>query len=104
MLAAGDYLAPPFKRWLSRLFLPEASWNRADQDAAAAEIAAHLDVLEGAARRAASIWPAAAFTPGRHRLCADGLRAGDLPARHAARAASGGAGLGRAPAGASRGA
>ncbi len=46
MLAAGDYLAPPFKRWLTRLFLPEASWNRADQDAAAAEIGGHLDVLE----------------------------------------------------------
>lgn len=46
MLAAGDYLAPPFKRWLTRLFTPEASWNRADQDAAAGEIAAHLDVLE----------------------------------------------------------
>jgi glutathione S-transferase len=46
MQAAGDYLAPPFKRWLTRLFLPEASWNRADQDAAAAEIGGHLDVLE----------------------------------------------------------
>ena len=47
MLAAGDYLALPFKRWLTRLFTPEASWNRADQEAAVAEIAAHLDVLEG---------------------------------------------------------
>lgn len=47
MLAAGDYLAPPFKRWLTRLFLPPAAWDRADQDAAAAEIAAHLDVLAG---------------------------------------------------------
>jgi glutathione S-transferase len=46
MLAAGDYLAPPFKRWLTRLFTPQASWNRADQDAAAAEIGAHLEVLE----------------------------------------------------------
>lgn len=48
MLASGDYLAPPFKRWLTRLFLPEAAWDRADQEAAAAEIAAHLDVLEAA--------------------------------------------------------
>jgi len=46
MLAAGDYLAPPFKRWIARLFLPEESWDRADQDAAKVEIAAHLDVLE----------------------------------------------------------
>jgi glutathione S-transferase len=46
MLAAGDYLAPPFKRWLARLFTPESAWDRADQEAAAAEIGAHLDVLE----------------------------------------------------------
>jgi glutathione S-transferase len=46
MLAAGDYLAPPFKRWLSRMFQPEAIWNRDDQEAARDEIAAHLDVLE----------------------------------------------------------
>src|SRR5262249_38385491 len=46
MLASGDYLAPPFKRWATRLFTPEASWDRADQARAADEIAAHLDVLE----------------------------------------------------------
>ena len=46
MLASGDYLAPPFKRWIARLFLPEESWDLADQDAAKVEIAAHLDVLE----------------------------------------------------------
>ena len=46
MLAAGDYLAPAFKRWLTRLFTPEAAWDRADQARAAEEIAAHLDVLE----------------------------------------------------------
>ena len=64
MLAAGDYLAPPFKRWLTRLFLPEESWNRADQDAAAVEIGRHLDVLEGILagrdvprRRRDSPWP-----------------------------------------------
>jgi len=45
MLAAGDYLAPPFKRWLTRIFAPEAAWDRADQDAAVVEIGAHLDVL-----------------------------------------------------------
>src|SRR5262245_49311503 len=46
MCASGDYLAPPFKRWLTRLFTPEASWDRADQERAVGEIAAHLDVLE----------------------------------------------------------
>jgi glutathione S-transferase len=45
MGTAGDYLAPPFKRWLTRLFTPEAEWDRADQEAALHEIAAHLDVL-----------------------------------------------------------
>jgi len=47
MLAAGDYLAPPFKRWLTRLFTPEATWNHEDQARAAEEIADHFDVLEG---------------------------------------------------------
>jgi glutathione S-transferase len=47
MLAAGDYLTPPFHRWLAQFFTPESSWDRADQARAADEIAAHLDVLEG---------------------------------------------------------
>ena len=46
MLAAGDYLAPPFKRWAARFFTPEPTWDHADQARAADEIAAHLDVLE----------------------------------------------------------
>jgi glutathione S-transferase len=46
MLASGDYLAQPLKRWLPRLFAPEASWDRADQERAVAEIGEHLDVLE----------------------------------------------------------
>jgi glutathione S-transferase len=46
MLAAGDYLTPPFHRWLAQFFTPEATWDRADQARAAEEIAAHLDVLE----------------------------------------------------------
>jgi glutathione S-transferase len=46
MLAAGDYLTPPFHRWLAQFFTPEATWDRADQARAADEIAAHLDVLE----------------------------------------------------------
>ena len=46
MLTAGDYLTPPFKRWLAQFFTPEATWNRADQARAADEVAAHLDVLE----------------------------------------------------------
>lgn len=45
MLTAGDYLAPPFKRWLARLFTPEEQWDRADQEAAVGEIGTHLDVL-----------------------------------------------------------
>ena len=45
MQASGDYLAPPFKRWLTRLFTPEERWDRADQEAAAVEIGTHLDVL-----------------------------------------------------------
>ena len=48
MLASGDYLAQPLKRWLPRLFAPEASWDRADQDRAVGEIGDHLDVLEAA--------------------------------------------------------
>ena len=48
MLASGDYLAPPFKRWAARFFTPETTWDRADQARAADEIAAHLDVLEAA--------------------------------------------------------
>jgi glutathione S-transferase len=46
MLASGDYLGPPFKRWAARFFTPETAWDRADQARAAEEIAAHLDVLE----------------------------------------------------------
>jgi glutathione S-transferase len=46
MQASGDYLAPPFKRWITRLFTPEAEWDRANQELAAGEIACHLDVLE----------------------------------------------------------
>jgi len=48
MLAAGDYFAVAFKRWLPRLFAPEAAWDRADQERAKGELAAHLDVLETA--------------------------------------------------------
>ncbi len=51
MLAAGDYLAPAFKRWLTRLFTPAPTWDRADQARAAEEIGAHLDVLEAALER-----------------------------------------------------
>ncbi|MEO8601449.1 MAG: glutathione S-transferase family protein [bacterium] len=47
MLASGDYFAPPFKRWLTRLFLPESAWDRDDQARAADELGEHLDVLEG---------------------------------------------------------
>jgi glutathione S-transferase len=46
MLAAGDYFAAPLKRWLTRLFAPESTWDRADQERAAAELGAHLDILE----------------------------------------------------------
>lgn len=46
MHASGDYFAAPLKRWLTRLFTPESSWDRADQTRARAEMAAHLDVLE----------------------------------------------------------
>jgi len=46
MQAAGDYFTPPFKRWITRLFTPEAEWDRADQERAAEEMAEHLDVLE----------------------------------------------------------
>jgi glutathione S-transferase len=45
MLASGDYLAPPFHRWLARFFTPEATWNRDDQTRAVGEIGAYLDVL-----------------------------------------------------------
>jgi glutathione S-transferase len=45
MLVAGDYLTPPFKRWLAQFFTPESTWDRADQARAGDEIAAHLDVL-----------------------------------------------------------
>ena len=48
MLASGDYLTPPFKRWLARLFSPEEQRNRDDEARAAVDIAAHLDVLEHA--------------------------------------------------------
>jgi glutathione S-transferase len=46
MLASGDYFAAPLKRWLSRLFAPEAMWDRADQERAVVELGEHLDVLE----------------------------------------------------------
>ena len=46
MQASGDYLAPPFKRWLARLFTPREQWDVADQERAREEIGAHLDVLE----------------------------------------------------------
>jgi glutathione S-transferase len=48
MCASGDYLTPPFHRWIARLFTPEATWDRDDQARAADEIAAHLDILEAA--------------------------------------------------------
>ena len=48
MCVSGDYLTPPFHRWIQRLFTPEATWDRDNQARAAGEIAAHLDVLEGA--------------------------------------------------------
>lgn len=44
--ASGDYFAPPFKRWLRRLFTPESTWDVADQDSAVVELGQHLDVLE----------------------------------------------------------
>ena len=46
MQASGSYFAGPLKRWLTRLFTPEAAWDRDDQALAAREIAAHLDVLD----------------------------------------------------------
>ncbi len=46
MLASGDYFAAPLKRWLARLFTPEAAWDRADQERAVGELGEHLDVLE----------------------------------------------------------
>lgn len=46
MLASGDYYGVALKRWLTRLFAPEASWDRADQERAVVEIGEHLDVLE----------------------------------------------------------
>ena len=46
MCASGDYLTPPFHRWIARLYTPEPTWDRDDQARAADEIAAHLDVLE----------------------------------------------------------
>lgn len=48
MQVSGDYLTPPFKRWLTRLFTPESTWDRDDQARAAIEIGQHLDVLEAA--------------------------------------------------------
>jgi glutathione S-transferase len=51
MLAAGDYLAPAFKRWLTGVFTPEPTWDRDDQARAAEEVGAHLDVLEAALDR-----------------------------------------------------
>jgi glutathione S-transferase len=47
MLASGDYYAGALKRWLPRLFAPEESWDRADQERAVVELGEHLDVLEG---------------------------------------------------------
>jgi glutathione S-transferase len=46
MAACGDYFAGPFKRWLTRMFTPEASWNRDDQQRALEEMGRHLDILE----------------------------------------------------------
>jgi glutathione S-transferase len=46
MLASGDYYGVALKRWLPRLFAPEASWDRADQERAVVEIGEHLGVLE----------------------------------------------------------
>jgi glutathione S-transferase len=46
MHASGDYFGGALKRWLARLFTPEASWDRADQERAVVELGAHLDVLE----------------------------------------------------------
>ncbi len=46
MQASGDYFAPPFKRWITRLFSPPEQWDRADQERAKQEMAAHLDFLE----------------------------------------------------------
>jgi glutathione S-transferase len=46
MYASGDYFAAPLKRWLTRIFAPEATWDRADQERAVEELAAHLDVLD----------------------------------------------------------
>ena len=46
MLAAGDYLAPPFHQWLVRFFTPEATWDRDAQTRAVGEIGVYLDVLE----------------------------------------------------------
>ncbi len=46
MLAAGDYLAPAFHRWLARFFTPESTWDLADQTRAVTEIGAYLDVIE----------------------------------------------------------
>jgi glutathione S-transferase len=47
MCASGDYFAVPVKRWLPRIFAPESTWDRADQERAVEDMAAHLDVLEG---------------------------------------------------------
>jgi glutathione S-transferase len=46
MLASGDYLTPPFKRWIARFFTPEETWDREDQSRAVVEIGEHLDMLE----------------------------------------------------------
>ncbi len=45
MLASGDYLAPPFHRWLMRFFTPESTWDQDDQTRAMTEIGAYLDVV-----------------------------------------------------------
>lgn len=46
MHAAGDYFAGPLKRWLPRVLAPSGSFDLADSERAAGELAAHLDVLE----------------------------------------------------------
>ena len=46
MFASGDYFAAPLKRWLTRLFTPKETWDRADQERAVVELGEHLDVLE----------------------------------------------------------
>ena len=50
MQCSGDYLTPPFKRWLRPFLAPTEPRDRGDESRAASEIGAHLDVLERALR------------------------------------------------------